>query len=136
LFFIRRRYFYDTFIPIILTNFAKHINKNQMKKEKTVDFHLKWAWHSISRMYNVYAAPQDLTMAIGYVLLNIDLEHGTPATKIAPSIGMEARSLTRMLKNLEEKGWIRKEGSETDKRFVKIFLTEEGKKKRAFARDA
>lgn len=45
-----------------------------MKKEKTIDFHIKWCWHAISRMYNVYASQNDMSMAIGYVLLNIDSE--------------------------------------------------------------
>jgi MarR family transcriptional regulator, organic hydroperoxide resistance regulator len=106
-----------------------------MRKEKTIDFHIKWAWHAITKMYNAYAGQYDLTMAIGYVLLNIDTENGTPATKIGPSIGMEARSLTRTLKALEEKGWIRREIDSVDKRFVKVFLTEEGKRKRFFARE-
>ncbi len=106
-----------------------------MKKEKTIDFYIKWAWHSISRMYNAYANPNDMTMAIGYVLLNIDSEKGTPATKIGPSIGMEPRSLTRMLKTLEEKGWIYREIDPDDKRFVRVFLTEEGRKKRSFSRE-
>ncbi|TAE38603.1 MAG: MarR family transcriptional regulator [Runella slithyformis] len=106
-----------------------------MRKEKTVDFHVKWAWHAISRMYNSYAARYDMTMAIGYVLLNIDLENGTPATKIGPSIGMEPRSLTRTLKNLEERGWIKRETDENDKRFVNVYLTEEGKIKREVARE-
>lgn len=106
-----------------------------MKKEKTIDFHIKWTWHAISRMYNLYAASEEMTMSIGYVLLNIDTENGTPATKIGPSIGMEPRSLTRMLKSLEEKGWIYREIDSKDKRFVKVFLTELGKKKRNYARD-
>lgn len=106
-----------------------------MKKEKTVDFHIKWGWHAISRMYNAYAARYDMTMAIGYVLLNIDLEQGTPATKIGPLLGMEPRSLVRMLKSLEERGWIRREVDENDKRFVRIFLTDEGKHKREVARE-
>lgn len=106
-----------------------------MRKEKTIDFHIKWAWHSISRMYNAYAAQYDMTMAVGYVLLNIDLENGTPATKIAPLLGMEPRSLVRMLKSLEEKGLIRREVDGSDKRFVKIILTEEGKARREQARE-
>lgn len=105
-----------------------------MRKEKTIDFHIKWAWHSISRMYNTYAAQYDMTMAVGYVLLNIDMEEGTPATKIAPLLGMEPRSLVRMLKSLEEKGLIRREVDGSDKRFVRIALTEEGKAKREQAR--
>lgn len=105
-----------------------------MKKEKTIDFHIKWAWHAISRMYNFYAGAEDMTMSIGYVLLNVDLDKGTPATKIGPLIGMEARSLTRMLKTLEEKGWIYRETDPVDKRFVNVFLTDLGKQKRNFAR--
>lgn len=105
-----------------------------MKRDKTIDFHIKWVWHAISRMYNIYAAPQDMTMSMGYVLLNIDIENGTPATKIGPSIGMEPRSLTRMLKTLEENGWINRRTDPKDKRFVNVFLTELGKEKRNFAR--
>ncbi len=104
-----------------------------MKAEETADYHIKSAWHAISRMYNVYAAQYDMTMAIGYVLLNIDRK-GTPATKIAPALGLEPRSLTRMLKSLEEKGWIKREIDSDDKRIVKVFLSEEGKKKRDLAR--
>ena len=106
-----------------------------MRKEKTIDFQIKWAWHSISRMYNSYAARYDTTMGVGYVLLNIDIENGTPATKIAPLLGMEPRSLVRMLKNLEERGLITREVSENDKRFVRIMLTELGKEKREVARE-
>ena len=106
-----------------------------MKKEKTVDFHLKWGWHAISRMYNAHAARFDLTMATGYVLLNIDAEQGTPATKIGPLLGMEPRSLVRMLKTLEERRLIRRETDEADKRFVRIYLTDEGKAKRELARE-
>lgn len=104
-----------------------------MKADKTVDYHIKSGWHAISRMYNSYAVPFDMTMAIGYVLLNID-KKGTPATKIAPALGLEPRSLTRMLKSLEDKKWIRREIDADDRRIVKVYLTEEGKRKRDYAR--
>ncbi len=110
-------------------------NNDSMRKEKTIDFQIKWAWHSISRMYNTYAARYDISMAVGHVLLNIDLENGTPATKIAPLLGMEPRSLVRMLRNLEEKGLIVREINKSDRRFVRILLTEEGKKKRELSRE-
>ena len=104
-----------------------------MKAEKTIDYHIKTAWYAISRMYNSSAAKAEMSMAVGYVLLNVD-KNGTPATKIAPLLGLEPRSLTRMLKTLEEKGWIYRETDAEDKRVVNVFLTEEGKKKRDFAR--
>ncbi len=104
-----------------------------MKAEKTVDFQIRTNWYAISRMYNTYAAQFDMTMAIGFVLLHIDKE-GISATKIAPALGLEARSLTRMLKTLEDRKWIRREANYKDKRIVKIFLTDLGKQKRDQAR--
>jgi DNA-binding MarR family transcriptional regulator len=101
-----------------------------MKKEETVDYPIKSAWHAISRMYNQQAAEEGFTTAIGFVLLNINSKEGTPATKIAPLIGLETRSLTRMLKTMEEKGLIFKQADPIDKRSVRIFLTEEGKQKK------
>ena len=101
-----------------------------MKREETVDYHIKSAWHAISRMYNQQAAQEGFTTAIGFVLININSKEGTPATKIAPLIGLETRSLTRMLKTMEEKGLIFKKADPVDKRSVRIFLTEEGKQKK------
>ncbi|MDN3203952.1 MarR family winged helix-turn-helix transcriptional regulator [Algoriphagus sediminis] len=101
-----------------------------MKREETVDFHIKSAWHAISRMYNQQAAKEDFTTAIGFVLININSKDGTPATKIAPKLGLETRSLTRMLKTMEEKDLIYKKPDEQDKRSVRIYLTEEGKRKK------
>ncbi|WP_057937043.1 MarR family winged helix-turn-helix transcriptional regulator [Algoriphagus resistens] len=101
-----------------------------MKREETVDYHIKSAWHAISRMYNQQAAAEGFTTAIGFVLININSKEGTPATKIAPQIGLETRSLTRMLKTMEEKGLIFKKPDLIDKRSVRIYLTEEGKRKK------
>ena len=101
-----------------------------MKKEETVDYPIKSAWHAISRMYNQQAAEEGFTTDIGFVLININSKEGTPATKIAPLIGLETRSLTRMLKTMEEKGLIYKKADPVDKRSVRMFLTEEGKRKK------
>ena len=105
-----------------------------MKKEETLDYNIKVVWHAIMRMYNQYGANFDISASTGFVLLNIDSEEGIPATKIAPALGMEAGSLTRMLKSLEEKKWIYKEQDPKDGRSVRIFLTELGKEKRDLSR--
>jgi MarR family transcriptional regulator, organic hydroperoxide resistance regulator len=105
-----------------------------MKPEETVDYNVKVCWHAISRMYNAEAAQFDITTSIGFVLLNIDPHEGTPATKIAPLLGLEARSLTRILKSMEEKGLIYKKGDSQDKRSVRILLTEKGLEKRDLSR--
>jgi DNA-binding MarR family transcriptional regulator len=105
-----------------------------MKREETVDYQIKACWHAISRMYNAEAAQHGFTMAIGHVLLNIDVDNGTPATRIGPLVGLESRSLTRMLRTLEEDGLIYRETDAKDKRFVNVFLTASGKEKREIAR--
>ena len=105
-----------------------------MKPEQTVDFHIRWAWQKISRMYNTEAIKHEFTMSIGYVLLNIDLHAGTPSTKLGPKMGMEPRSLTRSLKTMEKNGWIFRKADPADKRMVRIFLTDAGKEKREISR--
>lgn len=105
-----------------------------MRREETVDHAVKAAWHAIARMYNQQAAKHDLTMSMGFVLLNIHAD-GTPATKIAPLMGLEARSLTRLLKTMEEKGLICRETDTADKRMVRIVLTKEGRKKKEKSRE-
>ncbi len=105
-----------------------------MKREETVDYNIKTLWHSICRMYNQFGSPYDITASTGFVLLNINVEEGTPATKIAPLLGMESRSLTRMLKAMEEKGWIYREKDSSDGRSVRVFLTYLGREKRELSR--
>ncbi|MEM6737935.1 MAG: MarR family transcriptional regulator [Bacteroidota bacterium] len=107
-----------------------------MKREETIDYNVKSLWHGISRMYNQFGSPYDITASTGFVLLNIDVEEGTPATKIAPMLGMESRSLTRMLKAMEEKGWVYRERDLVDGRSVRIFLTDVGIEKRELSRRA
>ena len=85
-------------------------------------------------MYNQTAMKNDFTTSIGFVLLNIDSHEGTPATKIAPAIGLESRSLTRMLKSMEEKGLITKQPDPNDGRSVRIMLTPLGKEKKEISR--
>lgn len=96
-----------------------------MKPEDTVDFHIRWAWAKISRMYNAEASKYGGTMSIGYVLLNIDRD-GTPSTSLGPKMGMESRSLTRTLKTMEKNGLIQRKTDSQDRRMVRIFLTNKG----------
>ena len=106
-----------------------------MQKEESIDHHLRATWQAVSKMYNEEAAKHDSTMAMAFVLLNIDYEHGSPSTSLGPQMGMEATSLSRILKNMEEKGVIFREKNPDDGRGVLIKLTDFGKEKRAFAKE-
>jgi MarR family transcriptional regulator, organic hydroperoxide resistance regulator len=104
-------------------------------KDKTIDYMLRATWQAVSRMYNEEASKYDATMATGFALLSIDKEKGTPSTALAPRMGMEATSLTRTLKSMEEKGLIYREPNPNDGRGVLIFLTEFGKEKRELSKN-
>lgn len=106
----------------------KYINR------KSLDLNIKAAWLAITKMYNTLGLEYGITHSNGFVLLNIDPDKGVPATKIAPMMGMEAGSLTRMLKSLEDEGWIYRQTDTDDKRKVIVYLTKEGRKKRELAR--
>lgn len=86
-------------------------------------------------MYNSKATEQGITTNIGFVLLHIDEVNGTPATKIAPLMGMESRSLTRMLARLEERKLIYRQPDPNDRRVVRIFLTQEGLDAKAITKE-
>jgi DNA-binding MarR family transcriptional regulator len=86
-------------------------------------------------MYNEEASKFDGSMAIGFALLSIDKENGTPSTYISNRMGMEPTSLTRTLKTLEEKGLIIRKKNPEDGRGVLIYLTPLGKEKRELSKE-
>ena len=104
-------------------------------KEKTIDYILRATWQAVARMYNDEASNYGATMATGFTLLSIDKEGGTPSTTLGPKMGMEATSLTRTLKSMEEKGLIYRKPNPDDGRGVLIYLTEFGKEKRELSRN-
>lgn len=107
-----------------------------MKPEETIDFQVKWAWQKISKMYNSLAFTKGLTLALGQALLNIDLKNGTPSTSLGPKMGMEPKSLSRLLNTLENNGWIIRVKDEQDARKSLIKLTQEGFVMRNYSKQA
>ena len=105
-----------------------------MKREKTIDHALRATWQSVAKSYNEQALKHQSTMAMGMALLYIDQESGTPSTALGPSMGMEATSLSRILKNMEEKGLIYREKNPEDGRGVLVKLTPLGKEKREISK--
>lgn len=99
-------------------------------KNQSIDHHLRATWQAVTKMYNEEAAKYGSTMATGFLLLNIDLEKGTPSTALGPQMGMESTSLSRLLKKMEERGLIFREKNPNDGRSVLIKLTDFGKEKR------
>jgi DNA-binding MarR family transcriptional regulator len=99
-------------------------------KNQSIDHHLRATWQAVTKMYNEEAAKYGSTMATGFLLLNIDFDNGTASTALGPKMGIEATSLSRLIKKMENKGLIYKEKNPNDGRGVLIKLTNFGKEKR------
>ena len=99
-------------------------------KDKTIDYVLRTTWLAVQKMYNEEASNYGITMATGFTLLSVDPTNGTPSTSLGPKMGMEATSLSRILKTLESMNLIERLPNPNDGRGVIIHLTKQGLKNR------
>ena len=94
---------------------------------------IRSSWIEIFKFYNEQNSKEIGTLSTAFVLMTINEKFGTQVTKIAPRMGMEPNSLSRLLKSLEEKELVFKRKDTKDKRKVYICLTENGLKLRNIA---
>ena len=104
-------------------------------KEITIDYLLRSTWMAVAKMYNEEAGKKGSSMATGFALISIDPENGTPSTSLGPKMGMEATSLSRTLKSMEERGLIERKKNPDDGRSVLIHLTDFGLEMRDFSKE-
>ncbi len=103
-------------------------------KEKTIDYVLRTTWLAVQKMYNEEASKFGATMTTAFTLLSIDPTKGTASTALGPKMGMEATSLSRILKTLEERELIVRRPNPDDGRGVLVNLTAKGLEKRESSR--
>lgn len=108
------------------------INKD---KTENVDLILKQTWLAVSKMYSEMAQEYDSTAVQALTLLKIDPKEGTRSTNLGPKMAIEPTSLTRIIKLLEDNGYIYKEKTTTDKREVIIKLTDKGVNSRNLSKE-
>jgi DNA-binding MarR family transcriptional regulator len=99
---------------------------------KMVLANIRMAWFSLAKLTNEIASQYDGTNSMAFFLMAID-DDGIPVTKIAPRIGMEPNSLSRMIKTLEKNKIIIRKPDKFDQRKVNVHLTDYGLKLRDFA---
>ena len=105
-----------------------------VKPQDTLDFHLRWAWTKLSRLYNAEADRRGIPFSYVFILLHTERQ-GTPSTKLGPKMGMESTSLSRTLKGMEAMGLIERRKDANDRRSMRVFLTQNGIAARRQARD-
>ena len=103
------------------------VNKDFRKR---VDFVMRQGWKNIEKMYNNEASKYDVTFSIGFTLISIDPEKGSPSTSIGPIMGLESNSISRILNSMENKNLITRRPNPADGRGILISLTKLGLKKR------
>lgn len=91
-----------------------------------IDLILKSTWLAVSKMFSELASEYDSTAVQALTLLKIDPKNGTKSTNLGPKMAIEPTSLTRIIKLLEDNGYIYKEKTTNDKREVIIKLTDKG----------
>ena len=102
------------------------MGKKNPEKVENVDLILKSTWLAVSKMYSEMAQDHDATAVQALTLLKIDPKEGTRSTNLGPKMAIEPTSLTRIIKLLEDNGYIYKEKTTNDKREVIIKLTDKG----------
>ncbi|MEN0108519.1 MAG: MarR family transcriptional regulator [Pseudomonas sp.] len=78
------------------------------------------------RILDGYLAPHGVTAAQFKVLMIILQGHDTPAD-LCRYLSLDSGSMTRMLDRLEQKGLLSRSRSESDRRQVRLALTDEGR---------
>ncbi|WP_059378879.1 MarR family winged helix-turn-helix transcriptional regulator [Achromobacter sp. PD1] len=97
--------------------------------DENAGFLIKLVSNSLNRMLDQEMAPLELTaMQWRPVLLVFQGRADTPA-ELARLTGMDTGAMTRALDRLEAKGLLRRNRCQTDRRVVKIELTEIGEAK-------
>ena len=122
-------------IYIWVTTLLKNMNKKNDEKVENVDLILKSTWLAVSKMYSELAQDHDATAVQALTLLKIDPKEGTRSTNLGPKMAIEPTSLTRIIKLLEDNGYIYKEKTTSDKREVIIKLTDKGLKSRNLSKE-
>jgi DNA-binding MarR family transcriptional regulator len=111
------------------------MEKKSTEKVESVDLMLKSAWLAVSKMYSDQASLYNSTAVQALTLLKIDPKEGTRSTNLGPKMAIEPTSLTRIIKLLEDNGYIYKEKTTTDKREVIIKLTDKGLNSRNLSKE-
>lgn len=111
------------------------MDKEKKEKVENIDLILKSTWLAVSKMYSEMASEYESTAVQALTLLKIDPKEGTRSTNLGPKMAIEPTSLTRIIKLLEDNGYIYKEKTTQDKREVIIKLTDKGLQHRDISKD-
>lgn len=85
------------------------------------------AFRSVNNLYKQELESLELTVIECYVLQSLYGQDGQMASQLATSVQRVATSFTPVLDTLEAKGLIERQSNPSDRRSVKIYLTDKAK---------
>ena len=74
-------------------------------------------------------AEHDVTRLMWCVLSGVGLEDVNTPSALADYIGITRPAVSRLLKTMEQRGWLERSGHDTDGRGIAVFLTKTGRQK-------
>lgn len=81
---------------------------------------------AVSSAFGAALAAEGGSLPSWLILSSLRSDRWSTQLDLARSLGIEGPTLTRHLENLERSGYVRRERSETDRRAVRVELTEAG----------
>lgn len=103
----------------------------QLRFDGSLWCNLDIALRSIDSTYRRLIRPTNLTVIEWYVLRALFERDGQHASELARAVGRAATSFTPNLDKLQGNGYIERRPDETDRRAVRIFLTDKAKQCKA-----
>lgn len=113
-----------------MTNNHNNNHNHQLRFDGSVWCNLDIALRSIDQVFRQLIRPEDLTVIEWYILRALYDQDGRHASELARAVGRAATSFTPNLDKLQAKGYIERRPDKTDRRAVRIYLTEEAEKYR------
>jgi len=89
-------------------------------------FNLRKAARAVTQLYEVALAPSGIRATQFSVLVALALVDGAPLSRVAEGLVMDRTTLTRNLRPLKRRGWVRIEAGE-DRRERNLSLTRSGR---------
>ena len=101
-----------------------------LRFEGSVWCNLDIALRSVDQIFRQIIRPEGLTVIEWYILRALYEKDGQHASELARAVGRAATSFTPNLDKLQNKNFIERRPDKSDRRAVRIYLTEEGAARR------
>ena len=95
--------------------------------ERSIGSQLRRTHRLFERDLSIFLASEDVPIGMWYFLRALWEEDGLSQRELSERAGSTAPAAVEQLRNMEDRGFIRRERGSVDKRKVHVFLTKEGR---------